>query len=65
MENENYKLKFLVEDWDGVTSYSHTYNGHAPTVKQFGQFCYEAGISYGFTPLQLNQALRIYDLWEI
>ena len=51
MESENYKLKFIVEDCEGVTSYSHTYKGDSPNVKQFGQFCYESGVAYGFTPL--------------
>ena len=58
MKIENFTAKLTIIDFINKTSFERSYEGDAPDVQQFANFCYEAGRAYGFSEKMLNKVIQ-------
>ena len=56
MQN-TYKMTFKIKDWNGITKFSQTLEGDSPCTQDFVNFCYRAGIAYGFSESQMRNII--------
>ena len=57
---DTYKMTFKIEDWNGTTKFSQKLEGDSPCTQDFANFCYRAGIAYGFSESQMRNIIN-YD----
>ena len=57
MDKETFKMTFIIEDWEGITTFSKEMSGDSPHDYDFANFCRDAMSAYGFSSKTVDEMI--------